>query len=85
MLEFKAQAPDHGISHQDISAAERAAAEISRANLLRIETSRLPAATGRSRFADFDFFRTITALFSAVWSTDRAELQPIPVRIRDRL
>jgi len=78
MLEFKAKAADHGVSKTD------ATSEISRANLLRIETSRADAAAKRGWFADFGFFATLAALFSG-WGADRAELQPIPVRIRDRL
>lgn len=88
MLEFKAQSQNQATgqaSSDSDGSPVGVAAEISRANLLRIETSRTPAATGRSWFADFDFLRAITAFFSAAWSTDRNELQPIPVRIRDRL
>jgi hypothetical protein len=78
MLEFKAKAADQGLSQ-----AEGDGPGISPANLLRIETSRLDAAK-RGWFADFGFFATLAALFSG-WGADRAELQPIPVRIRDRL
>ncbi len=35
--------------------------------------------------ADFDFLSAITAFFSAAWSTERMEMHPVPVRMRDRL
>ena len=79
MLEFKAKAADQGISQ-----ADAAGSGISPANLLRIETSRLDATAKRGWLADFGFFATLAALFSG-WGADRAELQPILVRIRDRL
>jgi hypothetical protein len=82
MLEFKAQASNRetaGDPGPEVSAG------ISQANLLRIETSRTTGTAKRGWFADLDFLGAITALFGAAWSTDRAELQPIPVRIRDRL
>lgn len=80
MLESKAQtsgqseAPGIGDTAQAISPA----------NLLRIETCRTQGGCKRGWTADFDFLGAITAFFSAAWSTDRVELQPIPVRVRDR-
>jgi hypothetical protein len=80
MLEFKAQAPIQVSLSADPRSAESA---ISDTNHLRIETSN--TLTGRkSLFADFDIFGLIAGFFAAAWSTDRAQLQPIPVRVRNR-
>ena len=77
MLEFKAEVPDHAVSSADPSV------KINETNLLRIGTSRDLGATHPGWF-DLDFLGKLAAFFSAMWSTDRAALQPIPVRVRDR-
>lgn len=77
MLEFKAQMPDHPASSADASAP------ISETNRLRIGTSR-DLGAGRPGWLELDFLGQLAAFFSAMWSTDRAALQPIPVRVRDR-
>lgn len=34
--------------------------------------------------AEFDFLRLLGGFFSAAWTTERMELRPIPVRVRNR-
>ena len=77
MLEFKAQSPDHPVS------SGHASVQISETNLLRIGTSR-DLGDGHPGWFELDFLSKLAAFFSAMWSTDRAALQPIPVRVRDR-
>ena len=80
MLEFKAQAPIRVGFSEGSRSAESA---ISEANHLRIETSN-SLDRHKGLFADFDIFGLIAGFFAAAWSTDRAQLQPIPVRVRNR-